>query len=81
MASTNNGETSIHRQILLPSQTNLTSSPSIVRNPSPPPLDNLSRADMVGDEMYSKSWFCQVLLKLIQVPHLFFFFTFYFSSD
>ena len=29
---------------------------------------------MVGDEMYSKSWFCQVLLKLIQVKfriHLF----------
>jgi hypothetical protein len=25
---------------------------------------------MVGDEMYSKSWFCQVLLKLIQVKHI-----------
>ncbi|CAF0814709.1 unnamed protein product [Adineta ricciae] len=41
------------------------SSPSVLRNPSPPPADDLTRADMVGDEMYSKSWFCQVLLKLI----------------
>lgn len=52
---------SMSRQITAESQ-----SPSVVRNPSPPPIDNLSRADMVGDEMYSKSWFCRVLLKLIQ---------------
>ena len=57
----------IHCQILMHSQ--VTSSPSVVRNPSPPPIDDLSRADMVGDEMYSKSWFCQVLLKLIQVKN------------
>ena len=63
---------SSHCHILLHAQNSQasllsSSSPSIVRNPSPPPIENLSRADMVGDEMYSKSWFCQVLLKLIQV--------------
>ncbi|CAF4352735.1 unnamed protein product, partial [Adineta steineri] len=61
---------STHRQMLNHSQntqlSSSASSPSVMRNPSPPPVDNLSRADMVGDEMYSKSWFCQVLLKLIQ---------------
>ncbi|CAF1643380.1 unnamed protein product [Rotaria magnacalcarata] len=59
---------SSHHQRLIHSQNSqsLEASPSIVRNPSPPPIDNLSRADMVGDEMYSKSWFCQVLLKLIK---------------
>ena len=62
------------RQIRFPSQSANTaplssssSSPYILRNPSPPPIENLSRADMVGDEMYSKSWFCRVLLKLIHV--------------
>ncbi|CAF3327352.1 unnamed protein product [Rotaria sp. Silwood1] len=61
---------SSHRQISIHSQNappqSSSSSPTVVRNPSPPPIDNLSRADMVGDEMYSKSWFCRVLLKLIQ---------------
>ncbi|UJR26215.1 hypothetical protein I4U23_007558 [Adineta vaga] len=60
---------SSHRHIPTHSQDapiSSSSSPSILRNPSPPPAENLTRDDMVGDEMYSKSWFCQVLLKLIQ---------------
>lgn len=61
---------SAQRQIRLSSQqgvlSSACSSPSVVRNPSPPPIEDLNRADMVGDEMYSKSWFCRVLLKLIQ---------------
>ncbi|CAF0925794.1 unnamed protein product [Didymodactylos carnosus] len=44
-------------------------SPRNLRNPSPPKesQDDLPRDDMIGDTMYSKSWLCKVLLKLIEL--------------